>query len=108
MLLEGLLDRVANKGDIDLDAVVAATDLFTPADLSAVVQRSAAAAFHRAADGAKVGAGAGAESGGGGHGPVVTPLSTQDLLDAARLARPTISLTELDRFRRDAEAFTRI
>ncbi|WP_235489827.1 ATP-binding protein, partial [Frankia sp. AvcI1] len=110
VLLAGLLERVANKEDIDLDAVVAATDLFTPADLSAVVQRSAAAAFHRAADGTWLHGKPGSDAAGpdGGENPAATPLTTADLLDAARQARPTISLTELDRFRRDAEAFTRI
>ncbi|MCK9876833.1 bifunctional GNAT family N-acetyltransferase/ATP-binding protein [Frankia sp. Ag45/Mut15] len=132
VLLAGLLERVANKEEIDLDAVVAATDLFTPADLSAVVQRSAAAAFHRAADSTRAaltsGSGlaslslagtSGADEAGkpdsdaaGPHGGTpatpTTPLRTEDLLEAARAARPTISLTELDRFRRDAQAFTRI
>ncbi len=110
VLLAGLLERIANKAEIDLDAVVAATDLFTPADLTAVVQRSAAAAFHRATDGVWPAGKPESDAAGpeGGHDPAASPLRTEDLLDAARQARPTISLTELDRFRRDAQAFTRI
>jgi MoxR-like ATPase/GNAT superfamily N-acetyltransferase len=112
-LLVGLLDRVTNK-QVDVDAVVEVTDMYTPADLSAVVQRAAAAAFHRAAAGTDRSA---SRQGVGGAVPGRetadpeaggAPMITEDLLDAARMARPTISLSALERFRADAEAFARV
>ncbi|WP_131765110.1 GNAT family N-acetyltransferase [Candidatus Protofrankia californiensis] len=89
LLLDRFLERIDNK-QVDIEPVVAATELFTPADLAATVQRAVAAAFHRAVD----------------RGERL-PVTTDDLLAAARSSRPTISSEELERFRADAKIFTR-
>jgi MoxR-like ATPase/GNAT superfamily N-acetyltransferase len=89
LLLDRFLERIDNK-QVDIEPVVAATELFTPADLASTVQRAVAAAFHRAVDKDER-----------------LPVTTEDLLTAARSSRPTISMDELDRFRSDARAFTR-
>ncbi len=90
LLLDRFLERIDNK-QVDVEPVVAATELFTPADLAATVQRAVAAAFHRAVD----------------KGDRL-PVTTEDLLAAARSSRPTISVEEHERFHADAKIFTRI
>ncbi|HEX2173825.1 MAG TPA: ATP-binding protein, partial [Dehalococcoidia bacterium] len=89
-----LFDRLLarhRRGLIDLDLVVAQSDGLTPADLEAVCQRAAQTAFEREiADGAD------------------SHVTTEDLVQALDLTRPTVSAEELRTFEREVESFARL
>jgi transitional endoplasmic reticulum ATPase len=76
--------------EIDYDALVAATDRFTPADIEFVARKAAHAAFERE------------------HFDNVTHrATTEDFLEAIAGARPTVTEEMAEAFRRDAEQYTR-
>jgi transitional endoplasmic reticulum ATPase len=92
-------DRAAMLGDllarrpcgaIDLATVVARADGLTPADLGAVCQQAAQAAFEREVD-------SGRES----------RIETADLLTALDGYRPTVSPEDVAAFREDVERYAR-
>ncbi len=80
--------------DVDLTAMVAASELFTPADIEFAARKAAQAAFERfvnaAADHAEV------------------KLTTQDYLEAITNTRPTLTPAMVDSFNADIESFARL
>ncbi|HQV56395.1 MAG TPA: ATP-binding protein [Ilumatobacteraceae bacterium] len=84
-----LLERFAltmTTNVIDVDAVVAATKMYTTADVELVARKAAQASFERAVA-------AGEDS----------PATTRDLLNAAHAVRPTLSAGQLEGFAEDIE-----
>lgn len=76
--------------EIDFDALVAATDRFTPADIEFVARKAAHAAFERE------------------HFDNATHrATTDDFLEAIHGARPTVTEQMAEAFRLDAEQYTR-
>jgi len=80
--------------DVDLDAMVTASELFTPADIEFAARKAAQAAFERfvnpVADG------------------VEAALTTQDYLEAITRTRPTLTPAMVDAFDADIESFARL
>jgi SpoVK/Ycf46/Vps4 family AAA+-type ATPase len=89
-ILRALLAR-RHSGTVDLAPVVAASDGFTPADLAAVCQRAAQAAFEREIE-------AGRES----------RIDTADLLRAVAQCRPTVSAADRRAFQEDIAHYARL
>jgi transitional endoplasmic reticulum ATPase len=82
--------RTMTSEDVDLDAVVAVTSLYTTADIELVARKAAQAAFERAVD-----------SG------TPSPATTADFLESADSVRPTLSSEQLQEFDEDIEVFGR-
>jgi transitional endoplasmic reticulum ATPase len=80
--------------DVDLAAMVAASDLFTPADIEFAARKAAQSAFERfvstSADHAE------------------TMLTTEDYLEAITKTRPTLTPAMVDAFNADIESFARL
>jgi SpoVK/Ycf46/Vps4 family AAA+-type ATPase len=80
--------------DVNLDAMVAASELFTPADIEFAARKAAQAAFERfvnpVADG------------------IEAVLTTQDYLEAITMTRPTLTPAMVDAFDADIESFARL
>jgi len=75
---------------VDIDALVAASSRFTPADIEFAARKAAHAAFERE------------------HFDNVSHrATTEDFLAAIQAARPTVTQDMLERFREDAEQFSR-
>jgi SpoVK/Ycf46/Vps4 family AAA+-type ATPase len=84
---------VSGRTDVDLDALVAATEGFTPADIEYAARVAAQAAFERVAVQGK---------------PTATPgASTDDYLTAQRQVRPTVTPAIRQEFVEDIAAFAR-
>ncbi|MBV8151309.1 MAG: GNAT family N-acetyltransferase [Candidatus Eremiobacteraeota bacterium] len=79
---------------VDLDAVVEASDLFTPADIEFAAGKAAHAAFERFVGASKKGAAA--------------TLTTQDYLEAIANTRPTLTPQMVADFTADIESFARL
>jgi SpoVK/Ycf46/Vps4 family AAA+-type ATPase len=76
--------------DVDLDALVAASHRFTPADIEFAARKAAHTAFERE------------------HFDNVSHrATTEDFLAAIHAARPTVTEEMLERFREDAERYAR-
>jgi SpoVK/Ycf46/Vps4 family AAA+-type ATPase len=84
---------VSGRTDVDLDALVVATEGFTPADIEYAARVAAQAAFERVAVQGK---------------PTATPgASTDDYLAAQRQVRPTVTPAIRQEFVEDIAAFAR-
>lgn len=81
-------------GDLDLSAMVAASESFTPADIEFAGHKAAQAAFERFVT-------APSESAEG-------MLTTQDYLDAIASTRPTLTPAMVEAFNADIESFARL
>lgn len=77
--------------DVDVDAMVAASELFTPADIEFAARKAAQAAFERFVD---------------ANAGEVT-LTTGDYLEAIRETRPTLTPSTVAAFTADIESFAR-
>ena len=84
----------AGRDDLDLDALVAASETLTPADIEYAARVAAQAAFER-----ELVAGETVEQPG---------ASTQDYLDAVRQVRPTVTAEMVREFTEDIERFARL
>ncbi|MFF9815104.1 ATP-binding protein [Streptomyces sp. NPDC014006] len=86
-----------DRTDVDLDTLVKASDLFTPADIEQAARAAAQAAFERdlyAGDAAVADDGAGA--------------TTQDYLTAIDQCRPTVTRSMIEEFTADITAHARL
>jgi SpoVK/Ycf46/Vps4 family AAA+-type ATPase len=79
---------------VDLAAMVAASDLFTPADIEFAARKAAQAAFERFATTAPDRAEA--------------TLTTDDYLEAIRATRPTLTKAIVEAFAADISSFARL
>ena len=84
------LIRAVTPAEVDVPRLVAATELFTPADIEFAVRKAAQAAFERALAG-------GADS----------PATTEDFAAAAAAVRPTLTRAMVREFEEDIESFGR-
>ncbi len=80
--------------DVDLDAMVAASELFTPADIEFAARKAAQAAFERFVSASP------------DHAEAM--LTTQDYLDAIAKTRPTLTPAMVEAFTADIESFARL
>lgn len=90
---------------VDVDALVEASDLFTPADIEFAARAASQRALEHAVYGGTSGSvheGAPAE-GAGARGP-----TTADYLAASRATRPTLTATMLQEFAEDIDAIARL
>ncbi|MCX4747491.1 bifunctional GNAT family N-acetyltransferase/ATP-binding protein [Kitasatospora sp. NBC_01287] len=76
---------------VDLDRLVAASELFTPADIEFAARKGAQAAFEREVTRRREGA-----------------ADTQDFLTAIAATRPTLTARAIEEFTADIEAYSRI
>jgi SpoVK/Ycf46/Vps4 family AAA+-type ATPase len=80
-----------NRDAVDLDQLVRATELFTPADIEFAARKGAQAAFEREVlEGQR------------------RPATTEDYLTAVADVRPTLTAGIIDDFERDIEQFSRV
>ncbi|MGP3981622.1 ATP-binding protein [Streptomyces sp. KR80] len=89
------------RADVDLDALVGASELFTPADIEHAARIAAQAAFER-----DLAQAAGAAP--GGAGPGRTGAGTEDYLAALAQCRPTVTPAMIDEFTADISAHARV
>lgn len=80
--------------DVDLDAIVASSQSFTPADIEFAARKAAGAAFERFVGEALDGA--------------TATLTTADYLEAIANTRPTLTATMVEDFTADIERFARL
>ncbi|MCF3172325.1 GNAT family N-acetyltransferase [Streptomyces sioyaensis] len=85
------------RADVDIAALVAASELFTPADIEHAARVAAQASFERDLEAIGVGAGARGRLG----------ASTEDYLAALARCRPTVTPAMLDEFGADITAHAR-
>ncbi|MFD9207153.1 ATP-binding protein [Streptomyces sioyaensis] len=85
------------RADVDIAALVAASELFTPADIEHAARVAAQASFERDLEAIGVGAGARGRLG----------ASTEDYLAALARCRPTVTAAMLDEFGADITAHAR-
>ena len=85
------------RADVDIAALVAASELFTPADIEHAARVAAQASFERDLEAVGVGAGARGRLG----------ASTEDYLAALARCRPTVTSAMLDEFGADITAHAR-
>ncbi|WP_241746264.1 hypothetical protein [Streptomyces lydicus] len=85
------------RADVDVAALVAASELFTPADIEHAARVAAQASFERDLEAIGVGAGA--------HGRL--GASTDDYLAALAQCRPTVTPAMIDEFSADITAHAR-
>lgn len=85
------------RADVDIAALVAASELFTPADIEHAARVAAQASFERDLEAIGVGAGARGRLG----------ASTEDYLAALARCRPTVTSAMLDEFGADITAHAR-
>lgn len=88
-LLSRFVQRITSA-DVDVDAIVEVTGLYTTADIELVARKAAQASFERAVD---TGVG--------------SPATTQDFLSSAYSVRPTLSPQQLSDFDEDIEVYGR-
>ncbi len=83
----------AAAAGVDIDVMVGASELFTPADIAFAARKAAHAAFERFV-----------------HTPGATDatLRTEDYLEAIRRTRPTLTTGIVDAFNADIESFARL
>jgi transitional endoplasmic reticulum ATPase len=80
--------------DVDLDAIVAASQSFTPADIEFAARKAAGAAFERFV--------------GETVGGAAATLTTADYLEAIANTRPTLTASMVEDFKEDIERFARL
>jgi transitional endoplasmic reticulum ATPase len=80
--------------DVDVDAIVASSQSFTPADIEFAARKAAGAAFERFVGEAIAGA--------------AVALTTADYLEAIANTRPTLTATMVEEFTGDIERFARL
>ncbi len=83
----------AAAASVDIDAMVAASELFTPADIAFAARKAAHAAFERYVNDA---------------GAPDSTVTTEDYLEAIRMTRPTLTSTMVEAFNADIESFARL
>ncbi|MGW0632543.1 ATP-binding protein [Streptomyces sp. NPDC002758] len=81
----------ATAGSVDLDQLVAASELFTPADIEFAARKGAQSAFEREVTDRKG-----------------RPATTEDYLDAIADTRPTLTARAIEEFTEDIEQYSRL
>ena len=84
----------SERDDVDVDALVRASETFTPADIEFVARKAAQTAFEREVV--------------AGHPTDLRGASTEDYLVAARQVRPTVTAQDVADFREDIARYARV